>query len=232
MRPVVALFMKTRVITALPRDVDRLAQLESEAWPPGLRADAGTIRLRLMRGHRLLVVEIGDRFAAAACFYHTTLDPTDATSFPRDFEIFSTMPATAPVRSTYVYNLCVTPSQRGRGSAECLIDAVIRDARAFGAQCLVGDGRCPSYAGTTDAGPHRVRHDPTFQRAIDDWQRTGLRPDTQRLIRDPVLRYYHRRLDCEFLHLLPGFLPEDRAAGGFRVIFVKRLHGALAGHGR
>ncbi|AHE99819.1 GNAT family N-acetyltransferase [Thioalkalivibrio paradoxus] len=218
-------------MTAQSRDIDGLAQLESEAWPSGLRADASTIRMRLLRGHRVVVAAFEHRFVAAACFYHTAADPTNATTFPRDFESFSTSPASTPVRSTYVYNLCVTPAQRGRGSAERVIDAVICDARANGARFLVGDGRCPSYAGTAGPGPDRIRHDPQFQRAIDDWLCTGLRPDLRLLIRDPVLRYYHRRLGCEFLHLAPGFLPEDRASGGFRVIFAKPLGAARAGDG-
>lgn len=224
--------MKIRVMTSRPRDIERLAQLESDAWPTALRADASTIQFRLQRGHRMIVAEIEDRFAAAACFYHTTEKPTDATGFPHDFATFSTMPASTPVHSTYVYNLCVAPAQRGRGSAERVIDAVIHDAHKSGARYVVGDGRCPAYAGTTGPGPDQIPHDSQFQEAIDNWQRTGVRPDIRLLIRDPVLRYYHRRLDCEFLHLIPGFLPADRAAGGFRVIFAKHLGNAPEGGGQ
>ncbi len=221
--------MKIRLVRARHRDIGRLARLEAEAWPQALRANKQTIRMRLMRGHRVLVAETEDRFVAAAGFYHTAADPTNETAFPRDFQTFSTMHASTPVRSTYVYNLCVTPDQRGYGSAEHVIDAVIRDARAAGARFLVGDGRCPSYAGAIGSGPDRVQHDPLFRQAIDDWLRTGVRPELQLLIRDPVLRYYYRRLGCEFLHLAAGFLPEDGAAGGFRVIFLVRLGGVWAG---
>jgi hypothetical protein len=40
---------------------------------------------------------------------------------------------------------------------------------------------------------------------------------------DPLLRFYRRLLNCEFLHLAPDFLPEDTSSGGYRVIFAKDL---------
>jgi len=203
-------------------DASRLARLERESWDMALRADIHTIRQRLSLGHQAIVAEQGDRFIAAVCYYHTSQEPGDFRGFPRSFRSFSSMPASTPVRSTYVYSLCVTPEERGRGSVQAVVDCVIADARAVGARIIVGDGRCAAYAGT-EHGPDRVRHDPVFQQAIDCWHRTGARPETRLLIRDPLLRYHSRRNGCELVHLAPDFLPEDRASGGFRVIFVKHL---------
>lgn len=203
-------------------DISRLARLESESWDHALRADTQMIRKRLSMGHQAIVAEKGDRFIAAVCYYHTSHEPGDFRGFPRSFQSFASMSASAPVRSTYVYSLCVTPQERGRGSVQAVVDCVVADARAVGAKVIVGDGRCAAYAGS-EHGPDRVRHDPVFQQAIDSWHRTGVRPETSLLIRDPLLRYHHRRNGCELVHLAPDFLPEDLASGGFRVIFVKHL---------
>ncbi|WP_018233876.1 hypothetical protein [Thioalkalivibrio thiocyanodenitrificans] len=205
-----------------PDEAPALADLESEAWPAGLQASESMIRKRLELGHQAVVAVLGTRFIAAACFYHTSQDPTDTGRFPRDFERFSTQPASEPIRSSYVYSLCVTPAERGRGSVQRVVDAVIENARSVGARYVVGDGRCAAYAGAAGPGPDRIRCDPLFRRAIDDWHRSGRKPGIELLIRDPLLRFHHR-LGCEFLHLAPDFLPSDTASGGFRVIFMKRL---------
>ena len=206
-----------------PSEVPALAALDAAAWPPSLQASEELIRRRLALGHTMLVVPAGDQLVAAVCFVATRELPFDAARFPRNFGEFSSLPRTEPVRSIYVYNLCVHPEHRGKNIVQSNLGAAIEFARALGARWLVGDGRCPSYAGTDGKGPEKVRASLEFRAALDEWAAGGKMPPVNVLIHDPVLRFYHRVLGCQFLHLAPNFLTQDTSSGGYRVIFVKDL---------
>lgn len=200
-----------------------LLELERAAWPKALQASMDLIRRRIGVGHCFLVAEGEQGFQASACFVHTSEDPTDTARFPTSFEAFSTLPKRKPVLSTYVYNLCVHPSSRGSSIVRRVGDAVIAEARNAGSRYLVGDGRCPSYAGAQGGNPDTVRLNQKFRTAIDRWRLTGIQPSDADLVEDPVLRFYKRILDCRFLHLAADFCPQDAASGGHRVIFAKVL---------
>ncbi len=206
-----------------PGEVSALAALERAAWPGPLQASEERIAMRLALGHCIFVAAGPDCLVASLCFVPTHAEPFDRDRFPRDFEAFSTLPRSAPVRSCYVYNLCVHPAWRGAPVVRPLMRAGVEHGRGLGARWLVADGRCPSYAGAVDEGPDKVRADPAFRAAIDAWAATGQQPPDEELLRDPLLRFYRRMVECQFLHLMPDFLPEDRGSGGYRVIFASDL---------
>jgi ribosomal protein S18 acetylase RimI-like enzyme len=206
-----------------PDEVPALAALERAAWPGPLQASEERIARRLALGHCILVSAGPDYLVASLCFAPTREEPFDRSRFPRDFATFSSMPRSEPVRSCYVYNLCVHPAWRGAPVVRPLMRAGVEHARGLGARWLVADGRCPSYAGAIDEGPDKVRADPAFRAAIDAWAATGQQPPDEELLRDPLLRFYRRMVACQFLHLMPDFLPEDRGSGGYRVIFASDL---------
>src|SRR5579863_10382384 len=145
-----------------PHEVPALAVLEAAAWPGPLQARQDLIRRRLALGHIMIVAAAADHLVAAACVIPTRETPHDESQFPRDFETFSSLPRSAPVNSIYAYNLCVHPAARGETAAREIIKFGITTSRAMGARWLVGDGRCPSYAGTDGKGPDRVQADPQF----------------------------------------------------------------------
>lgn len=209
-------------------DVPALAALEEAAWPSGLRAREATIRARLALGHMMLGARGSSGLVAAACFTPTAADPHDRAAFPRDFASFSSLPRSAPVRSLYVYNLEVHPAQRGTPLVHRVIESVIAAGRQLGARWLVGDGRCPAYAGAQGEGADKVRADPVFRDAIEQWRASGNKPPDPVLTRDPLLRFYRRVLACRFLHLMPDFLPSDTGSGGYRVIFVQDLQSGFS----
>jgi hypothetical protein len=204
-------------------DVQALAELEIAAFPPAMRASEAVIRRRLELGHMMVVADAGSHLAAVVSVVPTRESPFDAARFPRNFEQFSTLPRSEPVNSVYAYNLCVHPAHRGDTAARDVIALGIKLVRREGARWLAGDGRCPSYCGSSDNGTDGIRADPEFHAALDSWTATGERPPLQTLIRDPFLRFYYRLLDCEFLYLLRDFLPQDTSSGGHHVIFVKDL---------
>ncbi|RWQ36640.1 MAG: GNAT family N-acetyltransferase [Mesorhizobium sp.] len=200
-------------------DVPRMAEMENAAWGP-LGAGADTIRRRLSLGHTMIAASVDDLVAGAICFVETNQDPHDTAKFPKTFSAYSSMGRSEPALSLYVYNLGVRPEFRGTDIARRLLSELIEHGRRVGARWLVGDGRCPSYAGAQHDTPDKVLPDQRFRATIDDWHRTGVTPPVKSIIRDPLLRFYRRVLNCEFLHLAPGFLPEDASSGGYRVIFA------------
>lgn len=200
-------------------DVSRIAAMETAAWGP-LGAGEGTIRHRFSLGHIMIGAAVDGLVAGAICFAETTDDPHDTANFPKSFADYSSMPRSVPALSLYVYNLGVRPEFRGTNMARGLLREMMEYGRCVGARWVVGDGRCPSYAGVQDGTPDKVLRDEEFRQTIDRWHRTGEMPSTSAIVRDPLLKFYHRLLDCEFLHLASDFLPEDIASGGYRVIFA------------
>ena len=203
-------------------DVASIAAMETASWGP-LGAGEGTIRHRLSLGHTMIAAAVEDLVAGAICFVETTEDPHDTANFPKSFAAYSSMPRSAPARSLYVYNLGLRPEFRGSNMARGLLREMIEYGRGVGARWVVGDGRCPSYAGVQDGMPDKVLPDKKFRQTIDDWHRTGKMPPTSAITRDPLLKFYWRLLDCEFLHLAPDFLPEEIPSGGYRIIFAKDI---------
>jgi hypothetical protein len=201
-----------------------MAALERAAWSSPLQASEDRVRRRLALGHVMFVAEAADgSLAASLCFIPTAEEPHDRARFPSSFAAFSALPRSEPVRSVYVYNLCVHPAFRALPTVRPLMLAGIRASRALGARWLVGDGRCSAYAGSQPGSPDKVKPDVVFRQAIDRWQSSGDKPPDETLTRDPLLRFYRRQLNCRFLHLMPDFLPADTSSGGHRVIFVTDL---------
>ena len=142
---------------------------------------------------------------------------------PKNFTEFSSLPRGEPPVSLYTYNLGVRPEYRGTNLARRLMKDMLRYGQEIGARWMVFDGRCPSYAGAQAGAPDKVRANPEFRAALDEWHRTGVKPHDRTINKDPLLRFYHRTLNCRFLHLAPDFLPEDKSSGGYRVIFAVDL---------
>lgn len=202
-----------------PDEWQAVVDLEEAAWPPPLRAGRATVEARFGLGHSMMGAWRDERLVGLGCYTLSDLDPREETSFPRTFAEFSRVPRSAAPTTAYTYNLCIHPAARRLDLTLPLVGRMMADAAGAGCRLAVGDGRCPSYSGSVEA-PDRVRPNPRFRDAIDAWHRTGRRPSDAELLLDPVLRFYRRTTGCSFLHLRPDFLPQDAAAGGFRVIFL------------
>jgi ribosomal protein S18 acetylase RimI-like enzyme len=213
---------KVKIHPLTEDQVSQMAEMETSAWGP-LGAGEDAIRHRLALGHTMIAGSVENLIAGAICFVETSQEPHDKERFPKTFGAYSSMTKSEPPRSLYVYNLGVRPEFRGTDLARRLLSEMIEHGRRAGARWLVGDGRCPSYAGAQDGTPDTVLPDPGFRETIDDWHRTGVTPAVKAITRDPLLRFYRRLLNCKFLHLAPDFLPEDTSSGGYRVIFAKDL---------
>ena len=203
-------------------DVPRMAVMEVAAWG-SLGAEEATIRNRLSLGHTMIAAVHDKVIAGAVCFVETSQDPRDKATFPATFTAYSSLARSLPPKSLYVYNLGVRPEFRGTTLSRRLLARLVDHGRAAGARWIVGDGRCPSYGGAHEGSPDKVAINVGFRSTIAEWHRTGIMPSVSDLTQDPLLNFYHRLLKCEFLHLAPAFLPEDRSSGGYRVIFAVDL---------
>jgi hypothetical protein len=202
-----------------PDEAPAIVALEKAAWPLPLQADAATIARRFTLGHYMMGAWREARLIGLGSYVLTHADPHDEAVFPRTFGEFSSLARTDPPRSAYTYNLCIDPAFRSLELTAPMVAHLLGHAASEGCQFAVGDGRCPSYDGSTER-PDRVRQNPRFRALIDAWHSSGRRPTDEEMILDPVLRFYWRITRCRFLHLRPRFLPGDTASGGFRVIFV------------
>lgn len=203
-------------------ELDALSELETASWPQALRASKAVMQQRFDLGHGCWVAESDDVLVAAGNYVYTSVDPNHRQAFPTSFTAFYQTPRSAPVVTSLVYNLCVRPGWRGCPAVFNVMETLVSQARLAGARYLVGNARCPSFNGSPQ-GPDQIGAKPAFRKTVLNWHRTGRRPDDTQLGQDPLLRFYKRTLSCEFRHLMPGFLPGDRASGGYGVIFVKNL---------
>ena len=203
-------------------DIPDIMTLEQASWPAGLQASTETIRKRLQYGHVMLGGRVAGELVAMMSWRYANFSPDDFASFPKTFEAFSTQPSTEPHNAAFVYNLCVHPRFRGSSVVKELFMAGLSRRHTTNCQYLVADGRCSSYHGI-ECETESIKPSPEFRAAVDRYIGGGDFPSLEEFMADPTLRFYRRMLQCEFVWIIPDFMPADTASGGFRVIYYKRL---------
>ncbi len=171
----------------------------------------------------MYAVRGADALIGVISFSYARFSPDNRAAFPPTFRQFSTLPVPRDYNAAFLYNLEVDPAARGGRAAATLVRAALDRAQRDGCTWAVADGRPSSYRGSTRCEQERARHDPEFARAIDACLAGGPFPPKEQLLRDPTLALYHRLTGCEFLWIMPDFVPEDSAAGGIRVILFGNL---------
>lgn len=213
----------TAITTLGPGNIHEIVALERSSFQPALQAGDDLLRQRFALGHRMLGVYESGELVAMTSFSFARFSPKDRDSFPRTFRAFSTTPAPADFNAAFLYNLEVAHQRRGRGHARALLIEAFDQANEAGCIYAVGDGRVSSYRGRDDRQVEQVRSSHTIKRAIDRHMRGGAFPTKEEFLSDPTLALYHRLTGCEFLWIMNDFCPEDRAAGGYRVIVYGEL---------
>lgn len=202
-------------------DIDAIMDLERSTWDPWLQASKDTIIKRLESGHIMLGYTSRSRLNGLISSSYGYFDPEDYEKFPKTFREFSNRPRLDKYNAAFGYNLAVRPGIRGSPITRNLIMAGIARALSDNCRYIVGDGRCPSYNGSN--GKRTYQQSKEFKNAIDMFTDNLVFPKKKEFLYDPTLALYHRVLKCEFLWIMPGFIPEDTSSGGFRIIFYKDL---------
>ncbi len=202
-------------------DIERIVADEKASFPPFLQASRNTIRQRLDFGHIMLGAEIKGGLIGKVCFSYTDFSPTPKEDFPKTFRQFSTQPRLAQYNAAFVYNLNINPVFRGSCAVYALIQTLVKRVCGDGCKYIVFDARPSSYAGNS-CEQERVKFKPGVKALFDNYLLSGDFPTDGEFCQDPTLAFYYR-LGGKFLWIMPNFLPEDRSAGGFRVIMHKEI---------
>ena len=202
--------------------IDEIMELEVACWPEGVRASDETYLHRLDIGHILMGAREDGVLMGMTCFSYTQFDPFAPEKLPRTFNEFASVPTTEPYNVGFGYSLNVHPSTRGSRLLLTLLRTGYERMKADGCDYMFGDGRCPSYNGS-DAPSEKVKQSPEFKQAVDHYIATGEFPTNEQLIKDPLLRYIYRVMGCEFVAIIPDFFPTDIPAGGFRVMYRRKI---------
>lgn len=208
-------------------DIPAILSLETACWPHGLRVDPTTLEERLSNGHIMLGAFQHDELIGIAAWRYGMFDPNSSHPYPLDFNTFANSPTAQEFNAAYVYNFALSPNLRktrhGINIGLSLISAGINILIKDGCKYLVGASRCPSYAGCDDDSI-KCKQSAKLKSAIDDLAantKTELDIPWQD---DPVLSFYKHALNCKFVAILPSFMPEDTASGGYAIGFYKELN--------
>lgn len=210
-----------------PKDVERIADLERRSFIPELQATAEVMRQRFELGHEMFGLEEDGQLVGLQAIAYTRFSPDDFDSFPKTEQDFGLQPTATNYNAIFLYNFEIAPGSRGKLRSAVLFDHIIAYARAKGCQYIVGSGRVPSYAGSDPRhSQESFAQSPEVRQAIDRYFTTGIYPDSEVLLRDPLLGLYHRLgrdLGFTFHWVMRDFAPYDQASGGLRVIIYGRL---------
>lgn len=198
-------------------------KLERNSWIPFLQADEKTILKRFDLGHIMLGAQEDSDLVGMISFSYSNFSPDDYPSFPKTFREFSSQPILKNYNTAFCYNLAILPDKRGYRYASLLIRAGWDKAKKDGCMYGVADGRCSSYNGSSEFEQEQIKQNTEFKKIIDRYLKEGIFPQQKEFLKDPTLAFYHRVTGCKFLWLIPNFLPEDKPAGGLRVISYKNI---------
>lgn len=206
------------LVTLGPGDIDRIMELESSAFEPSIQATADTVLYRFSLGHHMLGVEERGRLVGAIAYSFIRFSPDNIHPFPKTFKEFSTQPVPPEPNALCLYSLGVDPAARDVTCIRLLVHSAMDKGRDAGMPGGIADGPLPSYAGNAQVKPR-----PEVRRMIERYVETGILPSNEEFAQDPILALYQRITGCRVLALLPDFIPEDTASGGWRALLYGEL---------
>lgn len=212
-----------RVVTLGVEDIPAILELENACWLPEIRASEETLQARFGMGHISLGMFVNAQLVGSFSFSYSRFSLNCPDELPATFKGLSNRPMCNNYNTAFAYNFNIHPGARGGTLTRELLWTGLNRMREDGCQHLLAAVRCPSYNGSLGADVEAIQSSPGFRQTIDTSIQTGKLPATRELIVDPLLRFYRRTLDCEFLKIVPDFLPEDAPSGGYGVIFYKVL---------
>ena len=203
-------------------NLEKIIEVESGAFIPPLQASRQKIIKRLSLNHFYFGAEIDSNLVGTLAFRYSTFSLINRADFPRTFEEFVNHPNTERSNAILVYSLGILPEYRGKNSALKLLNEAFEFAKRSGIEYVFGDGRCPSYNGSNDFPQERIEKSQEFKESIDECIAHGFNPSVKELLKDSTLAFYIKFVGLKPLKLIPNFIPEDKPAGGHRVILYKK----------
>ena len=206
------------IVELFETDLDRILALECRAFPEGMQATRETYQARFELGHIVLGFE-DDALKGIISFSYGQFNRENPASIPDNFKTWSMQRVPASYNTVFLYNLGLAPEMRGRGVVRALVHQAFRRAMEDGCTQALAEGPIPSYAGKDNLP---VNSD--IRQSLDAYACGGPEPDSSLLFRDPHLLLYRHMIRCDIVRVIPGFLPEDIASGGFRAMLFRDMH--------
>jgi glyoxylase-like metal-dependent hydrolase (beta-lactamase superfamily II)/ribosomal protein S18 acetylase RimI-like enzyme len=204
-------------------DINRICELEKEAWIPELQASKETILKRLRSGHKMLALGNNKLLGMISWRYDGFSIKDEFNNFPKDFNEYSQKKSAfkSKARSAFIYNLGVRTSARKQGIGSSLLQLAFESIRNDGIEQVFVDSRIPSYHGSNYGEFENVSPANEFADAIDNYFSQNFFSEKEKLLVDPILRFYTTN----------GFRPwliknefiRDKSSGNIRIICYMNL---------
>lgn len=205
------------IVELFETDLETILDLETRAFPPGMRASAETYRKRFHLGHIVLGF-LKEELQGVISFSYGCFDKANPGTIPSNFKDWSMQPVPRGYNTVFLYNLGLAPTVRGFGVVRALVHQAFRRAMEDGCSQAVAEGPIPTYA-----GKRNVRLNPLIRAQLDAYARGEGQPDQDLLFTDPHLALYRRLIHCDIIRICPDFLPEDDSSGGFRAMLYRDM---------
>jgi len=201
-------------------DLDAIMELERLSFDAAIQANRHLYRKRFELRHTMLAARVAGEqsLRGIISFSYGRFDPAHPAAIPDNFAAWSQQPVPPSYDSVFIYNLGVVPGERGRTCARQLVATALQRARQDGCARALAECPIPSYAGNG-----HVRAAPALRAALDAYADGGPTPPDSLLFRDPHLYFYRKLHNCHVAAIMPGFLPEDVASGGYRAMLWTTL---------
>jgi predicted acetyltransferase len=199
--------------------INRICELEKEAWIPELRASKETILERLKSGHKMLALGNDNKLLGMISWRYDSFSIKDGSNnFPKDFNDYSLKKSVLKpeAKSAFIYNLGVRASARKQGVGSSLLQWVFESIRNDNIEQVFVDSRIPSYQGSNYGEFENVSPANEFAETINSYFSQNFISEKEKLLVDPILRFY----------ITNGFRPwliknefiRDKSSGNIRII--------------
>ena len=202
-------------------DLEAIVEVEKKAFISELQEEEEIIKIRLRMNHTYVGAFEDEKLVGTLGFRYALFNPNEKEKFPKTCEKFANKPNENGANTIFVYTLGVIPEYRRLNLVLGLIQNSFDTARSQRAEFMVAEGRIPSYNGSLH---EKIKCKRDVKSAVDEALESKMDlPVLNKLLKDPLLGFYHRYVKVKFLWLIPHFTPEDIASGGYRIIFFKKI---------
>ena len=200
-------------------DIKGIMRVEENSFIPPIRTTKENILRRLGLGHVYLgVTNNAGEIVGTLAMRYAKFSPRDGyDKFPKTFKEYAEHSNEKDANAAFVYSIGVLPECRRGFYAKKLLQSAKIWAKKNGMNYMVGDSRCPSYAGSNNFPQEHFDFKPVVRDAIDISSFRGAE-STDNLKKDPILGFYIKTMGAKTLWAIPNFFPQDIPCGGFMVI--------------
>lgn len=220
--------MTTQIIQLGESNLREIMNVEQRAFIPPIQTTEENIKQRLRMGHVYFGALVDGKLVGTFACRRGVFNPDFEDFMKRypNFEEYADQPETGDKNAMIGYSLGVIPRNRNAQVSKKLLLTAIEFGLSSGLDFLVGDGRIPSFNGSSEYPEfEKYEKDPALREAVDTHFRGGSLPSREIFERDPITGFYLRALPkLKVLGVTPSsFWPGDMPCGGHMVILYQKI---------